>query len=117
MDAFEKAAWEVDKDIPVNNIGSNENVIEFLRGSDTATVFFTQRRYIRQVKKLAEQYPDKVKICCENADGSIVAHVPTKAIHVSIRVGREMSDEEKEIHVANLKKAREARQQNSESEE
>ena len=40
----------------------NENVIEFLRGSETALVTFSQGRYISQVKALAERFPEDVQI-------------------------------------------------------
>ena len=39
-----------------------ENVLEFLRGSQTALVTFSQGRYISQVKTLAERFPEDVQI-------------------------------------------------------
>ena len=72
----------------------NENVIEFLRDSKTATVTFCQGRYVSKVKKLAEEYPEDVQITYENPDGSIVAHVPTKWIKIS--APRKMTEEQRE---------------------
>lgn len=61
----------------------NENVIEFLRGQKTATVTFSQRRYINRIKKLAKKRPDECEIKKINSDGSIVAHIPTKWIRIN----------------------------------
>ena len=92
MDEFEKAAWDVDKNINSNH----ENVIEWLRNSDVATVTLSQGKYITKVKKMAKEHPDKVQIVHENSDGSIVAHIPVKAIKLSIIEGRQYTEEEKE---------------------
>ena len=78
----------------------NENVIEFLRDSKTATVTFCQGRYVSKIKKLAEEYPEDVQITYENPDGSIVAHVPTKWVKVS--APRKMSEEQREMFAERL---------------
>lgn len=74
-----------------------ENVIEFLKGSDTATLSLTQGRYITRVRELAKKRPNECKIMRENTDGSIVAHIPTS--WVKIHPTRELSDEQREILV------------------
>ena len=61
------------------------------------------------MKALAEKYPDSVKIVHENKDGSIVAHLPLSAVHVSIHAGREMTDEQKEAARQRLEVARRKR--------
>lgn len=71
-----------------------ENVIEFFKGSDTATVTFTQGRYITRIKELAEKKPDECKITQVNGDGSVVAHIPTA--WVRINPSREICDEQRE---------------------
>ena len=38
----------------------NENVIEFFRNQEKATVTFCQPRFVSKVKKLAEEYPEDV---------------------------------------------------------
>ena len=101
MDEFERASWEVNK-----NVNSNqENVIEWLRNSKTATVTLSQGKYITKVKKLAKEYPDKVQIVHVNDDNSIVAHIPTSAIKLSI-TSRVYSEEEKAEMRERLKRAR-----------
>ena len=52
-----------------------ENVIEFLKDAKTATVTFSQGRYISKIKKLAEKHPDEVEIIAVNKN-SIMAHIP-----------------------------------------
>jgi hypothetical protein len=89
---------------------SRENVIGWYKDSEIATVTFSQRRYISKIKKLAEKYPDDVKIL-ENADGTILAYIPVKAIHISIT---QMSEERKKAMGERLKKARVTRKKKSE---
>lgn len=64
-------------------IGSVENGIEFVKGSDRATVSFSQGRYISRIRKLAAGFPDKCKILAENEDGSICAHIPVAWVKIS----------------------------------
>lgn len=79
MNEFEKACNEIDRDSD-----AGECVIEWLKGNKTATVTFPcANKYNTKVKKLAEQYPDEVKICHENKDGSIVAHIPVSYVKIS----------------------------------
>ena len=101
MDDFEKAAWEIDKNIN----SDHENVIEWIRNSKIATVTLSQGKYISKVKKLAEKYPDKVQICKVNNDSSIVAHIPVSAIKISI-TERVMSEEQKAVARERLQKIR-----------
>lgn len=73
----------------------NENVIEFLRGQETATATFcSATKYNNKIRRLAEEYPEEVRITAENPDGSIVAHFPTKWVKIS--PPRKMTDEQRE---------------------
>jgi len=71
----------------------NENVIEFIRDSKTATVTFCQGRYVSRIKELAEKKPDECQITTKNKDGSIVAHVPVSWI--KINPTRELTEEQR----------------------
>lgn len=76
-----------------------ENCISFLKGSKTATVTFTQGRYISKIEKLAVKFPEEVKICHRNYNSSgnissIVAHIPTSYVKIN-NSKRELSDEER----------------------
>lgn len=54
-----------------------ETAIDRLQGDDFCTVFTAERKFISQLKELAEQYPNDVKIQYINDDGSIGARVPS----------------------------------------
>lgn len=70
-----------------------ENVIEWITGSDQATLSLSQKRTITRAKKLAEQYPDEVQIVAENEDGSVCVHMPVNYIRFNRPM--ELSEEEK----------------------
>lgn len=61
-----------------------ENLIEWITGSKKATVTFSQKKYVNRIKRLAEKHPDVVDISAENEDGSITAHIPVKAVHLTV---------------------------------
>lgn len=98
MNDFEKACEEINKDFT----SEKENVIEWILNSKTATVTFTQGKYISKIKKLAEKYPDRVKITSQK-DGTLVAHIPTSAVKISI-VERKLSDEQKATMTERMRK-------------
>ena len=60
-----------------------ENVIEWYTGDDTLTVTLSQQKYINRVLRLAKTN-DAVQIVAKNADGSICAHLPIRALHLFI---------------------------------
>ena len=62
-----------------------ENVIEWITGEDTITCTFTQKKYINKVRKLAEKQPCLVSILKENRDGSILCHLPLKALKLGLK--------------------------------
>lgn len=91
MNDFEKACSEIEGDEDYS--APCENAIEFLKGAKEATVTFTQGRYITKIRKLAEQYPDDVKIYSDK-DGTLVAHIPVS--YIKINPKRKISDEQRE---------------------
>lgn len=74
----------------------NENVIEFLRNEERATVTFSQGRFIHKIEKLAQENPDKCQIIKKNNDGSILAHIPTSWIRIRPPRKIDMDEEQKE---------------------
>lgn len=102
MNDFEKACEEVEKDRSWD--ADCENAIEWIRNSDTATVMFSQGRYITKIEKLAEKYPDEVQITARNKT-SIIAHIPVSYIRIS-KITREMSEEQKEASRERLRSYR-----------
>ena len=98
---------------------NNENMIEFISGTHSATVTFTNQKHINRMKKLYEERKDEFKYFKENSDGSVCAKIPLKWIKVSAgskpgtRTKREYTEEEKKQLVERLKKAREKRGKNA----
>ena len=84
-----------------------ENAIEFYSGDKTATVSFSQGRYINKIKKLAEKYPEECKIVAENDDGTLCAKIPTSWIRIYPGHGRKLTEEEKTASAERLRKYRE----------
>ena len=74
---------------------TQENCIEWLTGSKTATVTFPRGKYATKIAKLAEQNPDEVQICHKNKDGSVVAHIPVS--YVSVRKPKKMNYSEEQL--------------------
>ena len=83
-----------------------ENSLEFLRDAKTMTVSFSQKRFISKVRELAEKFPDDVEIVAENVDGSIVAHMPVSALHLSI-IRKNITDEQRKAATDRLMRAKE----------
>ena len=106
MNKFEEACNEIENEAFTGEM-EQENVIEFLKGEKTATISFTQGKYANKIKRLAEEYPDDVRIVHEakkvivTEDGgeteaiqSIVAHIPVRWVRIA--PPRKMSDEQRE---------------------
>lgn len=76
--------------------------IEWVRGSDTATVTApSSTRFKSKLLKLSTDYPEDVKIITINEDGSILAEVPVK--YVTIRRPRRVSESQREAARERLK--------------
>ena len=88
---------------------NTENMIEFISGTRTATVTFTNQKHINRIKKLYEERKDDFKYFKENPDGSVCAKIPLKWIKINSgsKEGRVMTEEQKEaarIRLANARK-------------
>ena len=86
-----------------------ENMIEFISGTRTATVTFTNQKHINRIKKIYEERKDDFKYFKENTDGSVCAKIPLKWIKINAgsKTGRVMREEQKEaarIRLANARK-------------
>lgn len=53
-----------------------ETVFEHEDGRDIFTVSACEKWSVNMIRKLAKEYPDEVEVIAENADGSLMAHVP-----------------------------------------
>lgn len=93
---------------------NSENMIEFISGTRTATVTFTNQKHINRIKKLYEERKDEFKYLVENPDGSVCAKLPLKWIKINPgskpdqnKPKRKMSEEQKAKLLAGLQKYRE----------
>ena len=78
MTVFEQSVEDNKRDV----VMEGENVIEFLKNSDTATLSFSQGKWMTKIRKLAEKYPDDVKIINDSGK-SLVAHIPVDYIKIN----------------------------------
>lgn len=80
----------------------NENSIEFLRGSDQATVTLSEPRLINRIRKLAKEQPDKVQILADGPKngGYCFAHIP--ASWIRINPDRVLTEDQKRKLAENL---------------
>ena len=61
-----------------------ENVIEWFTGSKRCTVTFSQKKFINRIKNMVKKGEPEDEIVAENQDGSITAHIPLRAVHLTI---------------------------------
>lgn len=73
--------------------GNVENVIEFTKDSERASVTFCQGRYKSRIKKLAADRPEECQIVAENTDGSMCAYIPVAWI--KINPTKQLSEEQR----------------------
>lgn len=93
---------------------NTENVLEFISGTRTVTVSFTNKKHINRIKKLYEERKDDFKYFVENPDGSVCAKLPLKWVRINpgSKNGRVMTEEQKEAARIRLQKARENKNNN-----
>ena len=87
---------------------NTENMVEFISGTRTATVTFTNQKHINRMKKLYEERKDDFKYFKENKDGSICTKIPLKWVKINAgsKTGRIMTEEQKEAARKRLEEAR-----------
>jgi hypothetical protein len=106
------------KDLPKAIKEMNVNICDT---DDMASVTVFQVKHMNQIKKLAEKYPDEVKIVktAKENDGMMVAHLPKKFCKISFgeeRAKKEMTEEQKAAAAERMKKMQEARKAKLEAE-
>ena len=87
---------------------NRENCIEFISSEKTATITFTQQKYINRIKTLHNERPEDFKFFIENKDGSVCAKIPIHWIKISPtkRNSRIYTEEEKRKIAERLENAR-----------
>ena len=101
MTPYEKAVSEIDTrtymfndENVIESQGKDSFMIDYQRGAELCTVFFTRKKWVNYLLKMAEEHPEEVTIKHKNKDGSIVAHMPISYLH--IYRNKELTQEEKE---------------------
>jgi len=86
----------------------DDNVIEFIKNSDRATVTFSQERFKSRIKNLTVERPEECQIVAENADGTICAHIPVSWIKINptYQLSEEQREERAQAMRRNLLKSR-----------
>ena len=88
-----------------------ETAMGYLTEDDGRAWFSSdEKKWKNRIMKLAEEYPEQVKITVypEDNDGCINAWIPAKWIRVKPPVKRNLTDEQRMAMSERLKKAREA---------
>lgn len=83
----------------------DENVIEWLNGSDYIGATLSQKKWINKVELFATQ-DENVRILARNADGSIFAHLPISYLKLSPKRRVQLSNEEREAMAERMRKIR-----------
>ena len=83
-----------------------ETVYEHLDGCDTFTVTAAERGSIGMIRRLKDKHPDEVEIVAENADGSILAHLPYSWMRIVPKKKMELSEERRAEIAERLRGAR-----------
>ena len=84
-----------------------DNAIEFIKGSKTATVTFSQGKYINKILSLAETHPEvEILERPESNDGYLYARIPVSWVKVSPPRNSNMSDEMKEQFADRMRQRR-----------
>lgn len=96
------------------SVSIKENNINWTDADGMVSVTAYQSKYMNQIKKLAERYPDEVKILkqAKENDGMMLAHLPKKFVKVSFgapRAKKEMTEEQKAAAAERMKKVQEIR--------
>ena len=81
---------------PTETSAAIENCIEWIKNDKVMCLTISQRSLITKIKKLAEKFPDEVKIrrYPENNEGYLLAQIPVSYLHISHRT-KVMSDEQR----------------------
>ena len=97
---------DLEQDKDKNFDRNNENCIEWISGSHTATLTFTNRKHINRIKKLYESHKDDFKYFYENSDGSICCKIPLKWIKVNPGGNREYTEEQRAAMAERMRNTR-----------
>ena len=81
-----------------------ETAIDHVAGEKIATFFSSETKWINQIWKLKEQYPDEIRHV--NSDGSLIAHIPAEWFKVKPKKKVVMTEEQIAASKARLENGR-----------
>lgn len=84
----------------------SETVYTHLAGDPHITVTAAEKWSRGMVQRLAEKYPDQVKIMCTNDDGSCVAHVPFEWMRIVPKRTLSLTEEQRQEVAERLRKGK-----------
>lgn len=82
-----------------------ETVWEHVEGNKTATIYTAEKKFINELNKLADKYPEDVQIRTINPDGSLVVWVDAERYKPKWKVKLELTDEQREERRKRIKKS------------
>lgn len=78
--------------------------------TERGTGYFSsdERKYVIKIRKLKEQYPDKVRIIAEpeNNDGCIYAEIPVSWFHIRVPKKLNLTEEQRQELSERMKRTR-----------
>lgn len=86
-----------------------ETAWDHIAGDKTATFSTSEKKWIKEIRRLKELYPDEVDIRYENADGSILVHIPYEWMRIRPKKKNGLSAEQIAASKARLELARQKR--------
>lgn len=86
---------------------------DHIYGNKFATFFTSEKKYLKQILSLKEQYPDEVEIIAENEDGSICCHIPAEWLRIRPKKKTNLTPEQIAAASERLKQYRMAQSSNA----
>lgn len=86
-----------------------ETAWDHIGGEKTATFSTSEKKWIREIQKLHEKFPNEVEIRYTNKDGSILVHIPADWLKIRPKKKSNLSAEQIAASKARLELARQKR--------
>lgn len=86
-----------------------ETAWDHIAGEKTASFSTAEKKWIKEIQRLKELYPNEVDIQYKNSDGSILAHIPYEWLRIRPKKKNGLSTEQIAASKARLELARQKR--------
>ena len=93
-----------------------EGCVNWLSEDDLVSVTVFEKKFNNQIEKLVDAHPDEVRIVAVNEDGTMVAHLLKKYVHVNFseRAKREMTEDQKAAAAERMRAMRQKKAEKNE---